>query len=76
MTGKELQHWRKAMGYKNQQEAADALGTPLRTYQRWESAGQVDKVVELASLALSIKATWEGMRQPINDFSRLVRMGH
>ena len=73
MTGEELREWRKVAGYKTQADAADALGTPVRTYQRWERAKEVDRVVELATQALAMKAAWPAAIEGIRVLSRLVR---
>ena len=75
MTGKELRGWRNAMGYKSQARAANDLGVPLRTYQRWEAAEKVDRLVELAAHALSMRDAWDKARKPLADFSAIVR-GH
>ncbi len=53
MSGFELRIWRKGMGW-DQERAAEELGVSLRTYKRYEKAGEVAKLIELATLALSM----------------------
>lgn len=75
MTGKELKSWRQAMGYKHQTDAADALGVPYRTYQRWERAKELGRVVELATMALRVQAQWPGALDPLRAIGSLLK-GH
>lgn len=35
----DVRAWEKACGFKNHQEAADSLGVPVRTYNRWLAQG-------------------------------------
>lgn len=75
MTGDELRQWRLGMGMKHQTEGAKALGVPYRTYQRWERAADVGRVVELATQALSIKRAWPEAVAGMRAVGALVR-GH
>lgn len=40
--GAELKHWRKRLGW-TQQQAADYLGIPVRTYEAWEREWQTKR---------------------------------
>lgn len=62
MTPDDLRRWQMEMGY-TQDQAAEALDTPIRTYKRWLSGinpntGQpikIDYVIDLACAALLLK---------------------
>lgn len=48
MTPEDLHAWRDRLGWR-QQDAAEALGVPLRTYSRWETGtGPIERPVMLA----------------------------
>ncbi|ENA1737010.1 helix-turn-helix transcriptional regulator [Yersinia ruckeri] len=53
MTGYELRLWRKGMGW-DQERAAEELGKCLRTYKAYEKSPAIDRVVELATRALTL----------------------
>lgn len=77
MTGDELRAWRKRMGHKAQQGGADELGATLRTYQRWENAKTVPRVVQLAAEALELQRQWADLRGPLSAFAaKAVSLGH
>lgn len=73
MTGEELRQWRLSIGMKHQTDAAEALGVPYRTYQRWEQSKDVGRVVELATQAISIKRAWRMTEAAVDVFSVLAR---
>ncbi|MGR7464165.1 helix-turn-helix domain-containing protein [Klebsiella aerogenes] len=54
MTGYELRLWRKSLGW-SRDRAAEELGVSLRTYKDYENADLVRRVVELATVTLSLK---------------------
>ena len=54
MSGFELRIWRRGMGWE-QERAAEELGVSLRSYKRYEKSGEVARLVELATFALSIR---------------------
>lgn len=54
MTGYELRLWRKGLGW-NRERAAEELGVCLRTWKDYENADRVRRVVELATVTLSLK---------------------
>lgn len=56
MTGFELRIWRRGFGW-DQERAAEELGISLRTYKRYEKAGGISKLVELATSALTMKTS-------------------
>lgn len=53
MSGFELRIWRRGMNW-DQERAAEALGVSLRSYKRYEKASEVARLIELATLALSM----------------------
>nr|QLG00760.1 hypothetical protein [Leclercia adecarboxylata] len=55
MTGYELRLWRKGMGWSSD-KAAEELGVSLRTWKEYEQAAEVKRVVELATVSLSLAA--------------------
>ncbi|HED2435715.1 helix-turn-helix domain-containing protein [Leclercia adecarboxylata] len=57
MTGYELRLWRKGMGWSSD-KAAEELGVSLRTWKEYEKAAEVKRVVELATVSLSLAATF------------------
>lgn len=73
MTGDQLRQWRLSMGMKHQTDAADALGVPYRTYQRWERSKDVGRVVELATQAISMKRAWPDASTALKAFATLAR---
>lgn len=54
MTGYELRLWRKGLGW-SRERAAEELGVCLRTWKDYENADRVRRVVELATVTLSLK---------------------
>lgn len=76
MNGNDLREWRKSMGYKRQADAAEALGVPARTYQRWERAERLDRILELATHALTARAQWERAREALSQFGKVMRQDH
>lgn len=54
MTGFELRLWRRGFGW-DQERAAEELDISLRTYKRYESSKKVEKIVELATEALTYR---------------------
>lgn len=55
MTGYELRLWRKGMAW-DQERAAEELGKCLRSYKTYEKSQEIDRVVELATRALTLKS--------------------
>lgn len=55
MTGYELRLWRKGMGW-DQERAAEELGKCLRSYKTYEKSHEIERVVELATRALTLKS--------------------
>lgn len=55
MTGFELRLWRRGFGW-DQERAAEEFGISLRTYKRYESRKEIEKIVELATEALTARA--------------------
>jgi len=55
MTGYELRLWRKGMNWSSDR-AAEELGVSLRTWKVYEKSEKVSRVVELATVTLSIAA--------------------
>ncbi|WP_255448289.1 DNA-binding transcriptional regulator [Serratia sp. SRS-8-S-2018] len=53
VSGFELRIWRRGMGW-DQERAAEELGVSLRSYKRYEKAREVARLIELATLALSM----------------------
>ncbi|MNE38122.1 hypothetical protein D3C80_1320070 [compost metagenome] len=53
MTGYELRLWRKGMNWSSDR-AAEELGVSLRTWKDYENAEKVKRVVELATVTLSL----------------------
>ena len=76
MSENNLRQWRNSMGYKTQAEAAAALGVPVRTYQRWERAPSVDRLVQLATQALTARAQWDKAREALSQFGKVMRGDH
>ncbi|TBM33545.1 helix-turn-helix domain-containing protein [Hafnia alvei] len=54
MTGFELRLWRRGFGW-DQERAAEELDISLRTYKRYESRKEIEKIVELATEALTLR---------------------
>lgn len=54
MTGFELRLWRRGFGW-DQERAAEELGISLRTYKRYESRKEIEKIVELATETLTLR---------------------
>lgn len=54
MTGFELRLWRRGFGW-GQEKAAKELDISLRTYKRYESRKEIEKIVELATEALTLR---------------------
>ncbi|EBB6726183.1 helix-turn-helix transcriptional regulator [Salmonella enterica] len=54
MTGFELRLWRRGFGW-DQERASEELGISLRTYKRYESRKKIEKLVELATEALTLR---------------------
>lgn len=73
MTGEQLRQWRLGLGMKHQTEAADALGVPYRTYQRWEKLEDVGRLVELATQAVSMKRAWPAAGEALRVFAALAK---
>ncbi|MBZ3802714.1 helix-turn-helix domain-containing protein [Leclercia adecarboxylata] len=57
MTGYELRLWRKGMGWSSD-KAAEEIGVSLRTWKEYEKSAEVKRVVELATVSLSLAATF------------------
>lgn len=55
MTGYELRLWRKGMNWSSDR-AAEELGVSLRTWKVYEKSEKVSRVVELATVTLSVAA--------------------
>jgi len=55
MTGYELRLWRRGMGWSSD-KAAEEMGVSLRTWKDYEQAEEVKRVVELATVSLSLAA--------------------
>jgi predicted transcriptional regulator len=55
MTGYELRLWRKGMNWSSDR-AAEELGVSLRTWKVYEKSEKVSRVVELATITLSVAA--------------------
>lgn len=55
MTGFELRLWRRGFGW-DQEKAAKELDISLRTYKRYESRKEIEKIVVLATEALTARA--------------------
>ncbi|CAI9394793.1 MULTISPECIES: hypothetical protein [Enterobacteriaceae] len=55
MTGYELRLWRKGMNWSSDR-AAEELGVSLRTWKVYEKSEKVTRVVELATITLSLAA--------------------
>lgn len=55
MTGFELRLWRRGFGWA-QERAAEELDISLRSYKRYESRKEIEKIVELATEALTARA--------------------
>lgn len=54
MTGFELRLWRRGFGWA-QERAAEELDISLRTYKRYESRKEIEKIVELATETLTLR---------------------
>lgn len=54
MTGFELRLWRRGFGW-DQERASEELGISLRTYKRYEGRKEIEKLVELATEALTLR---------------------
>ncbi|EBW2268528.1 hypothetical protein J9E33_002405 [Salmonella enterica] len=64
MTGYELRLWRKGFRW-DQERAAEELGVSIRTYKSYEKkVGDVSKMVELATYALSLRSLYPELAAP------------
>lgn len=54
MTGFELRLWRRGFSW-DQERASEELGISLRTYKRYEGRKEIEKLVELATEALTLR---------------------
>ena len=73
MTGYELRLWRKGMGWSSD-KAAEELGISLRTWKDYEKAAEVKRVVELATVALSLAATFPTFEHRQTTKARMLNM--
>lgn len=73
MTGQQLKAWRLAQGMKHQTEAAKALGVSYRTYQRWEKQASVDRLVELACQAITMRSLWPSLTMAAQTMDKVMR---
>ena len=57
MTPQDLKEWRKRLGFKSQEKAAEALGISARAFNNYETKGPVPKVVQMACAAVALGLT-------------------
>jgi len=73
MTGYELRLWRKGMGWSSD-KAAEELGVSLRTWKDYENAAKVKRVVELATVTLSLAAAIPDLEHRKTPKERVINM--
>lgn len=73
MTGYELRLWRKGMGWSSD-KAAEELGVSLRTWKEYENTAEVKRVVELATVALSLADTFPTFQHRQTTKERMLNM--
>ncbi|MEG5552351.1 XRE family transcriptional regulator [Enterobacter wuhouensis] len=73
MTGYELRLWRKGMNWSSDR-AAEELGVSLRTWKAYENSEKVSRVVELATITLSLSAAIPTFEHRKTTRERIVNM--
>lgn len=73
MTGYELRLWRKGMGWSSD-KAAEEMGVSLRTWKDYEHAAEVKRVVELATVSLSLAVSFPTFERRKTNRDRMLNM--
>lgn len=73
MTGYELRLWRKGMNWSSDR-AAEEVGVSLRTWKVYEKSETVARVVELATVTLSLAAAIPNFENRKTTKERIVNM--